>query len=348
MDVSRIAAVLQPLLKELAPLPPVFYEIREALKKAELVKLSKSRDRLQALLVTAPSNHWVPSWRRVIDLVRASKLHGSNLLRRVRAVLDDLDYRPDHAAILIEGIQADVEELIGRLRALDAAFETTGLAPYRVPSDMCEIGALFPTVSLDIDDLARELHELDRHIRTFAELGGMPGGLPLHMIQTGSCDLFLIADPVVGGIVAGVLVGIVNLLKSLAEIKKLQAETKKFNAEAAELLSKQGTGVKEKGLQEITRTALAQSNVTDAARANELAIATRQAVVYIESKVQLNVIFEVRMGDTGESSKTDKADTENSAIEQIASGGNALAEFDAQRLTPLLGRESAIKNSGAA
>ncbi|HEV7488691.1 MAG TPA: hypothetical protein VGQ65_23705 [Thermoanaerobaculia bacterium] len=156
------------------------------------------------------------------------------------------------------------------------------------------------------------------------------------MLQTASFDIFVLADPQVGGIFAGVLLGIVKLLKSLAEIRKLLAETKKINAEAADLLSKQASALRERGLREIAAEAMSKAVLPDVSRANELAIANRQAVTYIESKIQLNVVFEVRASPTVGNVASEEVEGTAKSLQQILEGGNALAELASNQVVPLL------------
>ena len=346
MDASRIAAVVQPLGKELVSVPAALAALRQAYETDDTLGVDAARVHLRDVLYSAQSNKWVPSWLRIVELIGGRNVHGSKLWLRIAAIVENTDYRRDHVAMLIGGVQSDVQTFLNIIRGLDAALQSAGIGRHQVPAWQCEIGALFPENLFTIDDLTRELHELDRHLRTFAELGGTTGGLPVLVLQTGSFDIFVLANPIVGAIVAGVLAGTVKLLKELAEIRKLQAETKKINAEAADLLGRQAATAKEKGLQEITRGALAQAVTTDAARSNELAIATRQSVVYVESKVHVNVVFEVRMSEADTSAERPKDAGENAAVEQISTHGNALAELDSQRAVPLLGMPAQSTKNG--
>lgn len=332
MDTSRLMAMLQAFLRSHEDLPPAIYKLAQQMKGIKGVELLMSQADILKRLDTAASNMFVPSWLRMLHEVGGDGLHGGHLARRLRTILENDDYRTEHKGTLLEGVYQDLQPFIAHTGSVVSALENVGVEPDALPPGTSEIGVLFPQATVkDLEDLARETHEFDRHLRVLAELAGNPGSLALRRIETGSFNIFTLADPATGGLFAAMLAGLVALIKKVAEIRKLAAETRKINVEIAEKLESQAADERQVGIKKVTDECMQTAEISDAGRRNELELSLTHAVSYVDTKMQMNVVFEVRA-----SAKSVSGDAPaEAALNLIRENGNALAEI-AQREWQLL------------
>lgn len=309
------------------------------------VELLMSQADILKRLDAAPSNVFVPSWLRMLHEIGGDGLHGRHLARRLRTILENDDYRIEHKGTLLEGVYQDLQPFIAHAGSVVAALENVGTEPDALPLGASEIGVLFPQgVVNDLEDLARETHEFDRHLRVLSELAGSPGSLTLRRIDTGSFNIFALADPATGGLFAAMLAGLVALIKKVAEIRKLAAETRKINVEIAEKLENQANDERQAGLKKIADECMQTAEISDAGRRNELELALTHTVSYVDAKMQVNVVFEVRA-----SAKSAAGDARSEAtLNLIRENGNALAEITQREWQLLLPKaEDTGRKSGA-
>jgi hypothetical protein len=342
MDTSRLMAMLQDYLESHQDLPALIHKLAQHMQGARVSLTTSEADILESLDFAA-SNSFVPSWLRMIHEIGGDGLHGRQLARRIRAILENTDFRKAHKGTLLEGVFEDLQPFTAHARSLLNALEKMNVLPDRLPAGTSEIGVLFPSAVIkDLEELADEVHELDRHLRVFAELAGTTGSLPLRRIDTGSFNIFALADPAVGGLFAAVLVGLVTLVKQVAEIRKLAAETRKINTEVAEQLEKQANDERQTGIARVAERCLQSTDISDLSRRNELTLSLSKSIAYVDAKMQMNVVFEVRA-----SASTVSGDgNEEAALKLIRQSGNSLAEIalrEWQLLLPANGEKPAGK-----
>ena len=340
MDASRLMAMLQPLLASHEDLAPSIYKLAQRLKGATNADLLLTEAEIIDRLERAESNDFVPSWLRMLHSVGGDALHGRPLARRINAILENPDYRREHKGTLLEGVYQDLAPFMSNVRSLLTSLESLGVSEDEIPEGSCEIGVLFPPIEVkDLEDLAREIREFDKHMRVISELAGNAGSLSVRRVEKGSVNLFSLADPAVGSIVAALLAALVTLVKKVAEIRKIAAETRKINVEVAEKLEQQAVAARKAGIEDIAAQYVTRDVATQDPRRNELDIALTHTIAYLDAKIQMNVVFEVRASASAEAA----GEAIQTALQVIRQSGNALAEFSRSEWQLLLARAVADK-----
>jgi len=178
---------------------------------------------------------------------------------------------------------------------MDVALRAINETIRSVPSGKAEIGALYPKEYFgDIEEFAREIADLNRHMRPLVEVSGDVGSPILVSLETGTFEVFLTVGTATGAILATIVWRLLRTWKQIEEIRKLRAETRKIDAEASELLEKRAQRQREEAVERINKEIMGQCDESiDVTRRNELAILVRQSIGYVDARIQLNVLFEV-------------------------------------------------------
>jgi hypothetical protein len=335
MDASRLMAMLVAYLRDHEDLPAPIYKLGQILKDVSNVNLLMTDVEILDRLEYASSNEFPPSWLRMLAHVGGSGLHGRQLARRIRSILEQ-QYRKEHKGALLEGVYHDLQPFVSNAKALLTSLDRMQIKPDDVPDGKCEIGVLFPSSTLKtLEDLTRESHEFDRHLRVLVELTGGSGSVLIKRLETGSFNIYTLANPSVGALFAAMVAGLVALWKQVAEIRKLAAETEKINLEIAEKLKAQANELRQAGVDKLATDCLATTVESNDARRNELTVSFSQALAYLDTKIQMNVIFEVRAAGINAGESTPELEA---ALKSIRSNGAILADAalcDLQRLLPV-------------
>jgi hypothetical protein len=149
MDASRIASVVPHLLEELLTAAPPIHLLSKLLNQNGEGSITDVRAELRKILNSAASNNWVPSWLQIVNSLGGRTLHGNRLLRRIEGILNEPEYKMHHAAILIEGIHADVANFILVLRRVKDTFVMAHIMADIIPAGKCESEFCFLQVRLE-------------------------------------------------------------------------------------------------------------------------------------------------------------------------------------------------------
>jgi hypothetical protein len=337
METSRLLALAPVLADEVVGARETLQSIREALKMAKREEISAVRSIAEQHLRAAPSMHFVPSWLHLVHRIGGRTLHAREVLRRLGHILDDDDLKSTEKATLIESLQTDLSNFEITLRKLESALRAVNETARTIPTGKAEIGVLYPKQHFaDLEEFAREVGELNRHIRPFIEVSGDTGSPALASLETGTFEIFLTTGTATGALVATVIWRLLRTWKQIEEIRKLRAETRKIDAEASELLEKRAQRQREEAVGRIHKEVMTQCDEgIDEARRNELSISVKQSIAFVDTRIQLNVLFEVAPTEMPPR-QTSAGEREAKETKLIRERGTAMQEIQASIARPLL------------
>jgi len=341
MDTSRLLSLTTAFVRELEAVSPKMTALREALKKGFLDQLSDLRHEVEQRLAEGPSNHFPPSWLKILEQIGTKRLVAPELHRRLTYILDNEDLRLPQKAMLIGSIQSEINTFTGELRHLESGLASVRIQLESAPRGYCEVGALYPSKCFtDLEDFAGELKQLDKHLRALAELSGEPGSLHVRRLETASLEIFLTAGTATGVTLATLFWGLMRAWREFEEIKKIRAETRKIDAEVSDMLDKK---LKEKVAEAralIAKDVMANGAVGDKSRRNELSIAVEQAITFFENRVEKGALFEVTVGAEGTSPEREQPTLGSEKELLIRERGGAMSQMQLFAEPPLLTGES--------
>jgi len=338
MDTSRLLALAPILAQETATAIKYLKPLREALKTGRMLDVPKLRSEAEKILRLAPSTQFVPSWLVIVNKIGAKTLHAREVLRRMNHILDDEDLKPQEKGLLIESLEADLANFENILRSTEGALKAIRESPRTIPTEKSEVGVLYPDGAFgDLEEFAREITELNRHLRSISEVAGEARSPSLSSLETGTFEIFFTTGTAVGALVATIVWRLLRTWKQIEEIRKLRAETRKIDAEASDLLEKRAKRQRDEAVQRIHTEVMGQSAPSvDQARKNELEISVKQAIAFIDERIQRNVLFEVSVAVQIAPGGTAPRAREKDAAQLIRERGAAMWEVQAKMSQPLL------------
>lgn len=341
MDSARLLTVLPILRSEIAGTTGVLREVERAILAKNSSQLLKARAEAQDYLRSAPSTQFVPSWLHLVRRIGGHNLHAREVLRRLSQVLDNEDLKPKERAALIESIIGDLDEFETLIVQLQSALSAVGETKLLIPVDKAAFGVLYPSEFFgDFEEFAREMAELNRHVRPLAEVCSDLAAPALSSLETGSFQVFLTVGTATGAIIATIVWRLLRTWKQIEEIRKLRAETRKVDAEASDLLDKRAQRQREEAVEKIHKDVMSQCDASiDATRRNELSIAVKQSIAFVDTRIQMNVLFEVGASDMP-ARQTPAGEREQKETKLIRERGAAMWEVQASLARPLLAADA--------
>jgi hypothetical protein len=217
----------------------------------------------------------------------------------------------------------EIQEIFQQLKqfkeAIDAVtrgFGHLGIGADELEAGECELGVLVPrdAVHNNIQEFGKELQDLNFVFGTFSELAsGKRDTFEIKTISSSDLMVFLAAIPPVAACVAYATEHIVNLYKTLLEIKKLKAGLKKqgLKDEAMTGITEYATSVMSNGIQKLTIEIVdGYYEGNDANRKNELTNAVRISLNRLANRIDQGFNIEVRAEPPEEPEEEDGEDEE--------------------------------------
>jgi hypothetical protein len=187
------------------------------------------RDALWTILKGNRSNFLPPSSARIVTAIGGEQYYGNGLVTALQGIIDDNAATPGQAVSAIQEHIMKADELYASVKTAHESLEKLNVTCDFTEKDEYEVGILLPPELFDnnIDDLATELHLLNRHIKVFGELAGADTSNPtIRSISNGSLELFLNALPDVAKCIAEAIEYIVIMYLSILQIRKYRKELK--------------------------------------------------------------------------------------------------------------------------
>lgn len=190
----------------------------------------QTRTALWDALASAPSNEFPPSYRKMIDKMNSGRFLGKGLRISLETILSENITTPGQAVEQVAEFNKQAQAFYGLVDSTHKNLKQLGVEYTFTSEDEYEIGALFPTdlFKNNIEGLEKELHLLDRHLKTFGEIAGQDtGSLTIRALASGTVELFLNALPGVATAIGDAIEKIVLVYLSILQIRQLRDEAKK-------------------------------------------------------------------------------------------------------------------------
>ncbi len=264
------------------------------------LQLGQALTQLYKKLEDAPSNSFSPAWRQVLEEIGGSDLLGNNLANHLHEIMERNEITPSIAheevqeiSISIQAFKTAVDDVVSGLNGLQIGAE-------ELEPGECEIGFLVPreAVHSNIVEFGDELKQLDFILGTFSEVAsGKRQKFDIKTISSTDLMVFLVAIPSVAACIAHAVERIINIYKTLLEIKKLKGELKKqgLAEEEMKLITEHAASKMEAGIEELTDEIFkVYYKSKDGGRKNELKNAVRIALRKLANRIDQGFNIEVR------------------------------------------------------
>jgi hypothetical protein len=204
-----------------------------------------------------PTDNFSPAWRQALDELGGTEILGAELELRVRSALEHNQVTPASALEQIQEMQEQLQGFQQAIQAVIQGFEHLKIGAEELEPGECELGVLVPrdAVHNNIQEFGKELQDLDFLFGTFSELAsGERQTYEIKSISSSELMVFIAAIPPVAACVAHAAERIVNLYKTLLEIKKLRGELKKqgLNDDEMKGITDHANTVMKNGIDELT------------------------------------------------------------------------------------------------
>ena len=185
-------------------------------------------------LTISEVNDFSPTWLQVVEELEVSNLLGLRLRARINAIFSRNAITPTIALKELQAIHSVLSAFSTSLDHLLKAFADLSIGIEELDPGEAEVGVLVPRsyVHNHLDDFAKELSEIDKILKVFAEVStGSRPGFEINTISSSDLNIYLAAIPPVAACVAVAVERIVSLYKQMLEIRKLKFELEKFEIE---------------------------------------------------------------------------------------------------------------------
>jgi hypothetical protein len=254
----------------------------------------------------------------VVDLL------GDALAEEVERILSGNEITPSAAANELEEIRQRVQRLVSSLDQASSALDFFQLGTEDLAPGEFEIGFLISRNAVDngLEHLGREFVELKRLLAPFSELGGE--GRPeikVRSIASSEFQVFLDSAPAVAAIVATAVERLLSAYERILNIRNLHRQLAEEDVpdDALEGVAQHVTQGMEDKIREIAEGVVAEAELSDTGRSNELKTEVTLALKGLAQRIDHGFDIEVRAGEISESSEDDADETESDrAIREAA------------------------------
>ena len=264
-------------------------------------KVSENLEILLKELETAPSNEFNPTWRQVVVELGADGLLGKALKEKIESIFARNQITPSVALTELGEISEQVSFFSSTLDRLIKAFVDLGIGVEKLEPGESEVGVLVPRnyVNNHLEDFAKELDELDKIFKVFAEVStGARPDFEINTISSSELTVYLAAIAPIAACIAVGIERIVALYKQLLEIRKIRNDLEKYELEKEGLKVIDDSAKKkmEGGIEKIVKDLLDEFYSFDNdGRKNELSIELRYALRKLANRIDRGFNIEVRV-----------------------------------------------------
>lgn len=263
-------------------------------------ELGNSLKQLYSHVESSPSDSFSPAWKQALDDIGGTDLVGGKLADKVRCILERNGITPSLACDELEELSKSLEEFKTAVDNVVSGLERLGIGAEELAPGECELGVLIPrqAVHASMDEFGQELQDLDLIFGTFSEVAsGKRETFEIKTISSSDLMVFLAATPPVAACIAHAAEKVINVYKSLLEIKKLKGELEKQGLAEDEMkgITDHATSMMDKGIEKLTIEVVEEYyQEKDGGRKNELKNAVRIALNRLANRIDKGFNIEVR------------------------------------------------------
>jgi hypothetical protein len=326
VNAERLHAIVEALKAEIeeTQYPSLLDQLVEGLRESAespnqpgpQEQASSAREKLNAVLREAPSGDFSAAWRQALDEMGVVDLLGDALANEIERILSGNEITPSAAANELEEIRQRVQQFVNSLNQASSALDFFRIGSGDLAPGEFEIGFLIPrnTVDNGLEHLGQEFVELKKIIAPFSELVG-EGRPEIHVrsIASSEFQVFLDSTPAVAAVVATAVERLLAAYERILNIRNLHRQLAEEDVpdDALEGVAKHVTEGMEGKIREIAENVVAEAELGDSGRSNELKTEVALALRKLAQRIDHGYDIEVRAGEIPESSEDDVDDTES-------------------------------------
>lgn len=325
MNAERLHAVVRKLRTEIAETsyPDHLEELRAGLtalsespnQPEPQQRVSSAREALNNVLRDSPTNDFSPVWRQALDEMGISDLVGDALLESIEAILLVNDITPSTAASEVGTISERVAQMVAALTKADESLDFFRIGGEDLSPGEFEVGIMIPRRAVDngLEELGKEFVNLKKIISTFSELAGENRPeVEVRSISSSEFQVFLHSAPAVAVMIGTTIERLMKAYESFLNIRKLHRELADAGIpdEDLEGVSRRVSGKMEEEIRAIVDDALAESQIEDDGRRNELRVDLNIRVSELAERIDDGYDVGVRTGALPEPSEEDEEDAD--------------------------------------
>jgi hypothetical protein len=272
-------------------------------------QVSDTLQKLDAILGAAASNNLSPAWELAADEIGALALMGSRLKSRVTEVFSRNQITPSIAHKEVAQIVENVQGLESALAEFVSSCEKLGVKIESLEAGECELGLLLPRelVKNKLEGFAKELERINRTLGPFSELAtGSRPGYDIRSVSSSDLTVFLSLVPKVAACLAVAIERVVELYKTLLEIRELREKMSAQGVpmQALQQIDSHANGVMSTGIETLVNELLNQyAAANEAGRTNELRKELTSALNLLANRLDRGVRIEIRVEPMKEGSR---------------------------------------------
>ena len=279
--------------------------------------LSNNLATLYEALEDFPTNYYSPAWHQTLDELGGSQILGSELEENIRHILETNQITPATAHQEIQKLFQELQQFVSAINGVITAFDQLKIGAEELEPGECEVGILVPrkAVHNNIQEFGKELQDLNFIFGTFSELAsGNRETFQIKTISSSELMVFLAAVPPVAACVAHAAEKLINLYKTLLEIKKLKGDLLKQGVEEEKMegINEHANSLMSNGVEDLTKEVVAEYyQGNDGQRKNELTNAVRIALNRLANRIDQGFNIEVRAEPPVEPEEGEEPSEEN-------------------------------------
>lgn len=264
-------------------------------------RLGQTLTQLYNKLEGAQSDSFSPAWRQVLEEIGGSDLLGNNLANHLREIMERNEITPSIAHDEVQNISTSIQAFKTAVDNVVSGLKGLQIGAEELEPGECEIGVLVPREAVhgNIVEFGKELKELDFILGTFSEVAsGKRQKFDIKTISSTDLMVFLYAIPPVVACIAHAAEKIINIYKSLLEIKKLKGDLEKqgLTEKETRAITEHANSMMDKGIKKLTTEIFKEYyKGKDRGRKNELKNAVRIALRKLANRIDQGFNIEVRV-----------------------------------------------------
>ena len=263
-------------------------------------QLTNHLTKLNKELQDFPTDKFSPGWQEILKELGGSEILGKNLAYRINSILERNQITPASALQEIQKIQQDIKLFQEAVDSATKAFHDLHIGSEELEPGECELSILIPRIAVqnNIKKFGKELEDISFIFSTFSEI--TTGERDTFQIKTiSSTDLMVIlaAIPPVAACIAHVVEKLINIYKSLLEIKKLKGDLEEQGLSKTNLkgITSHAESLMSNGIEDLTNEIILEySDGSDESRTNELSNAVRISLNKLANRIDQGFNIEVR------------------------------------------------------
>lgn len=250
-------------------------------------------------LAEAPSNDFPAAWRQTLEDLGIVQLIGNALGQRISEIFGRNQITTSVAKDEIAEINRDVQALAESVRQLDESLDYFGIGAEELEPGTAEVSVLIPrpAVNEELKQLGGELEEIAAILNPFLELAdGSREPLKVSSISSSDFGVFVLTSAASAYAIAKAINEIILVYKNVIDIRHHRQGLIEAGVPAADLeaLDARANGTMALETERIARELVAESNVTNAERANELTVEIRMSLNKIANRIDDGYNIDVR------------------------------------------------------